>query len=304
MDPKGRKRKGNKIDGWLVIDKPEGIGSTDVVRRVKYLLKPMKVGHGGTLDPLASGILPIGLGEATKTMPFVTDATKVYDFTLVWGEERSTDDAEGEVTLTSDVRPSEADIEGILTEFLGEIEQVPPAFSALKIDGKRAYDLARAGAEVEMKARPVVIDDLEYLGPKTSHEAGESCFRVTCGKGTYVRSLGRDIARKLGSAGYIRDLRRKKVGVFGLDRAISLEKLEELSNSAPAQDWVLPVMTALDDIPELAVTAEEAARIQHGNAVPRPTISPGMVRLTFEQQLLALAEAKDDQLIPRRVFNL
>lgn len=302
-----RRKKGNKIDGWIIIDKPEGLGSTDVVRRLKYLLKPLKIGHGGTLDPLATGILPIGLGEATKTMPFVTDARKVYQFKLVWGEERSTDDLEGEVTVTSDVRPTEQQISDILPSFLGTIEQVPPAYSAIKIDGKRAYDLVRAGEEVEMKPRCVEIHDLTYLG---DNDQGESLFEVMCGKGTYIRSLGRDIARKLGSAGHIRDLRRTKVGPFDLNSAISLEKSEQLSNSAPAHEWVLPVMTALDDIPALALTEAEATKVRHGNAVNRsndlsqPDQKYGFIRLLFEQQLLAIAKCEDDLIKPVRVFNL
>ncbi|WP_321395505.1 tRNA pseudouridine(55) synthase TruB [Emcibacter sp.] len=295
-----RKRKGSKIDGWLVIDKPLGMTSTQVVGKVRWLTKAAKIGHGGTLDPLATGILPIAMGEATKTIPFIMEARKTYRFTVTWGEERSTDDAEGDVTLTSGCRPSEAEIRNILPQFTGTILQCPPAFSAIKIDGKRAYDLARAGEAPEMKAREITIFSIRPL------ELQKDCatFEVECGKGTYIRSLARDMARALGTCGYVSMLRRMKVGCFGESESISLDNLEKLVHSAPLEDRILAVETVLDDILALAVTEEEAKRLQQGQKLPVPNRAEGLVRVTCEGRFIALAEISEGIVKPVRVFNL
>lgn len=260
----GRRKKGEKIDGWIALDKPVGMTSTQAVGKVRWLFKAQKAGHAGTLDPLASGILPIALGEATKTVPFAMDRDKVYRFTVRWGEARSTDDAEGEIIATSAARPGEAAIRDALKAYEGDIEQVPPRFSAIKVDGERAYDLARAGEEVELKARPVTIYRAELLGcPDADHAE----FEIECSKGTYVRSLARDLAEDLGTKGYVSALRRTDVGPFGAENAISLEKLEALSHSAAHFEHLLPVETVLDDIPALAITGEQAQRLRQGRSV-------------------------------------
>ncbi|NWG45293.1 MAG: tRNA pseudouridine(55) synthase TruB [Alphaproteobacteria bacterium] len=267
----GRRRKGRPIAGWMVIDKPEGITSTKVVSRVRWLLEADKAGHAGTLDPLASGILPVALGEATKTVPFLVDATKIYRFVAAWGVARSTDDREGEVTATSAHRPDEAAIRAILPRFTGEIEQVPPAFSAIKVDGERAYDLARAGAPPELKARPVQIHDLELVELRGPDEA---VFEIECGKGTYVRSLVRDMALALGTVGHVAKIRRLRVGPFSESDAIPLSKLEEMGNSAAATSLLKPLQTALDDIPALAMGPQEAMRLKRGQTtILRPVYS-------------------------------
>jgi len=306
-----RKRKGKKIDGWLVIDKPLEMTSTQVVGKVRWLTKAAKVGHGGTLDPLASGMLPIALGEGTKTIPFIMDATKVYEFKVKWGASTTTDDLEGDVCETSDHRPSEKDILEALPNFTGRISQTPPIYSAIKVDGKRAYDLARAGEEVELKSREVDIHDLELLAT----EENQAHFRVTCGKGTYVRSLARDLAQFLGTFGHVIYLRRTKVGCLTEEMTISLDKLDELVHSAPLEDWILAVQTVLDDILALAITAEEAADIRQGRflkkcsglSTPQNSEEDStqiMVRLMCEDQLVALAHDDGKTIKPVRVFNL
>ena len=267
----GRSKKGQIVNGWINLDKPEGLGSTQAVGKVRRLFDAQKVGHGGTLDPLATGILPIALGEATKTIPYCQDHIKVYSFAACWGESRNTDDAEGEVIATSPIRPSEADIQAILPRFTGEISQIPPKFSAIKIDGARAYDLARDGEDVELAARVVYIETLEM----TEFSPDLPRFRVVCGKGTYIRSLVRDMAQALGTVGYIKDLRREAVGPLTQKTAISLEKLQELADSARLEEALLPVETVLADIPALALNAQEAARLKNGQAltfIARPDI--------------------------------
>ena len=267
----GRSKKGQIVNGWINLDKPEGLGSTQAVGKVRRLFDAQKVGHGGTLDPLATGILPIALGEATKTIPYCQDHIKVYSFAACWGESRNTDDAEGEVIATSPIRPSEADIQAILPRFTGEISQIPPKFSAIKIDGARAYDLARDGEDVELAARVVYIETLEM----TEFSLDLPRFRVVCGKGTYIRSLVRDMAQALGTVGYIKDLRREAVGPLTQKTAISLEKLQELADSARLEEALLPVETVLADIPALALNAQEAARLKNGQAltfIARPDI--------------------------------
>ena len=298
------KREKKKIDGWVVLDKPVGLGSTQAVGKVRWLFQAEKAGHGGTLDPLASGVLPIALGEATKTVPFVMDGKKEYRFTLRFGEARSTEDAEGQVTETSDARPTDEAIRAVLPAFMGEIEQVPPAFSALKIDGKRAYDLARSGEAVEMKARKVTIDRLELLGrPDRDH----ADFVVGCGKGTYIRSLGRDLAKALGTVGHLSFLRRTAAGPFREEAAISLSKLEALGHNSRLLGALAPVATALDDIPAQALTETQANQLRQGQPVLLTRDAPPsgtLLRAELEGKLVALVHSDGVALKPVRVFNL
>jgi tRNA pseudouridine55 synthase len=304
------KRDKRDVHGWIVLDKPIGMTSTHAVSIIKRLTKARRAGHAGTLDPLASGALPIALGEATKTVPFVMDGRKLYRFTVRWGEERDTDDAEGRVTETSAERPTPEAIRALLPAFTGLIEQVPPRYSAIKVEGERAYDLARDGEAVELKARPVEITRLELA---ESPDPDHTVFEAECGKGTYVRALARDMGRRLRCFGHVSALRRVAVGPFGEDCMISLEELEALCHRAAAgegslADAILPVETALDDIPALAVSRADAARLQRGQAVilrgrDAPIFS-GSVYLTVAGQLLALAEVGHGEIVPKRVFNL
>ena len=299
-----RTRKGEKIDGWVILDKPEGLGSTPAVGRVRRLFGAQKAGHGGTLDPLASGVLPIALGEATKTVPFVMDGRKEYRFTLRFGEARSTEDREGEVTAKSEVRPEDAAIAAALPAFHGEIEQMPPVFSALKVDGRRAYDLARAGEAVELKPRRVLIERLEFLGRLDRDRAD---FVVACGKGTYIRSLGRDLAVALGTVGHLSMLRRTVAGPFREAAAISLPKLEALGHIPALFGALAPVATALDDIPALAVTEAQADRLRQGQPVLLTRDAPpsgALVRAELGDRLVALVRSDGAALQPVRVFNL
>jgi tRNA pseudouridine55 synthase len=299
-----RTRKGEKIDGWVILDKPVGLGSTKAVGRVRWLFGAAKAGHGGTLDPLASGVLPIALGEATKTVPFVMDGRKEYRFTLRFGEARSTDDLEGDVVATSLERPDDTAIRAALAGFTGEIVQTPPAFSALKIDGRRAYDLARAGETVDLKPRQVLIEHLELLA---RIDADHADFVVRCGKGTYIRSLGRDLARALGTVGTIAALRRTAAGPFREEAAISLSKLEALGHIPPLLGALAPVATALDDIPALALTEAQADRLRQGQPVILTRDAPpsgALVRAECGQKLVALVRSDGVSLQPVRVFNL
>jgi len=295
-------RKGNKVDGWIIIDKDSGMTSADVVRRVKRILHPQKIGHAGTLDPLATGILPLALGEATKTVSYITDAIKEYEFTIRWGEERTTDDSEGDVVKTSNLRPGEKDIIKELPGFIGEIEQIPPQFSALKVDGQRAYKLARAGERVELKPRLVKIDTFEPISGQNDKD--HASFHVICGKGTYIRALARDLGRKLQCFGHITAICRTVVGPYSQSRAFSLAKLDDLSHSARVLEALIPVMTALDDIPALAVTKDEARRIKNGQVIRLPTKKSGTVCLTLDKTLVALATVEDGETRPLRIFNL
>ena len=304
------RREKRDVHGWLVIDKPVGMTSTQVVGAIKRLFSCKRAGHAGTLDPLASGCLPIALGEATKTVPFVMDGRKTYSFTVRWGEERDSDDADGAVTATSDLRPTRDAILAALPAYTGTISQVPPRYSAIKVDGERAYDLARDGEVVELAARPVEIHRLELVNaPDPDHAE----FRAECGKGTYVRSLARDIGRALGCLGHIKALRREAVGPLGENAMISLEQLTTLCHRAAAgevslADAILPVETALDDIPALAVARADAARLQRGQAVllrgRDAPIFRGTVYVTVSGQLVALAEVDRGEIVPKRVFNL
>jgi tRNA pseudouridine55 synthase len=312
-----RQRQGNQprrdkrdIHGWIVLDKPIGMTSTQAVAAVKRLFSAKRAGHAGTLDPLASGGLPIALGEATKTVPFVMDGRKRYRFMVRWGEERDTDDTEGRVVKNSDVRPTPEAIRALLPQFTGLIEQTPPRYSAIKVQGERAYDLARDGEIVELAPRPVEIHQLALV---EQIDRNLSVFDAECGKGTYVRALARDIGRILGCFGHICALRRTLVGPFGENDMIQLEQLEALCNRAASgegslADALLPVETALDDIPALAVTRADAARLHRGQTVllrgrDAPN-SSGTVYVTVAGRLLALAEIGNGELIPKRVFNL
>lgn len=305
---RGRKNR-NKIDGWILLDKPLGLTSTQALGRVKRLFNPQKAGHAGTLDPLASGLLPLAFGEATKTVPFVMDGRKVYRFTIRWGAETDTDDAEGSVVERSEIRPSPASIAEILGAFTGVVMQVPPRFSAIKIGGERAYDLARDGEEVDLAARPVDIHRLDLVA---CPDAYTSVFEAECGKGTYVRALARDMGRRLGAFGHICALRRIVVGPFDEDDMVTLDELEAAADGAPDTsalgDYVMPVERALADVPELAVNRNDAARLRRGQKVLlRGRDAPafgGDVYATCAGQLIALAEIDRGELHPRRVFNL
>jgi tRNA pseudouridine55 synthase len=299
-----RRKSGDKVDGWVILDKPVGLGSTPAVGKVRRLFGAQKAGHGGTLDPLASGVLPIALGEATKTVPFVMDGRKEYRFTLRFGQARSTEDAEGEVTATSDLRPTDQAIRCALPAFVGDIEQVPPAFSALKVEGRRAYDLARAGEPVDLRPRRIVIERLELLGRADTDHAD---FVVSCGKGTYIRSLGRDLALSLGTVGYLSALRRTAVGPFREEAAISLPKLEALGHIPALLGALAPVATALDDIPALALTEAQADRLRQGQPVLLTRDAPpsgALLRAETGSRLVALVRSDGTSLKPVRVFNL
>ncbi len=294
-------KKGNPIHGWFVIDKTPDMTSADVVRAIKRVVHPLKIGHAGTLDPLATGILPIALGEATKTIPYIVDREKEYTFTVKFGEETTTDDTEGEVTDTSVTRPTKAEILTAMNDFRGEIEQIPPKFSAVKVDGKRAYELARAGENVELKARAANIIEFTLLSVEKNQDYAS--FSVVCGKGTYIRAIARDLGRKLRCFGHATDIRRTRVGPFSENCAISLEKLIDLGHSARALEALHPIMTALDDIPELAITGGEAKRARNGQVLQLPTSRSGTVRLTHEGELIALARVENKRAKLLRVFN-
>jgi len=308
--PKQKKRDKRDVHGWIVLDKPVGMTSTHAVSVVKRLFRAKRCGHAGTLDPLASGALPIALGEATKTVPFVMDGRKLYRFTIRWGEERDTDDAEGRTVSMSKERPSPEAVRALLPSYTGLIQQIPPRYSAIKIEGERAYDLARDGEQVELAPRPVEISRLELVNiPDPDH----AVLEAECGKGTYVRSLARDLGRTLGCFGHVSALRRAAVGPFGEETMILLEQLEALCHRAASgegslADALMPVETALDDIPALAVSWADAARLQRGQAVLlRGRDAPnfrGTVYVTVSGQLLALAELDRGEIVPKRVFNL
>ena len=308
----GRRRKGDAVSGWICLDKPYDLTSTHAVSRVRRTFNAQKAGHAGTLDPLATGILPIALGEATKTVPFLVDADKAYRFTIAWGRTTATLDREGETIAESDVRPTLAQVEAVLPRFVGEIEQVPPAYSAIKVDGERAYDLARAGETVELKARPVSVYAARIVD---ALDADHVTLEIECGKGTYVRALVRDIADALGACGHVSELRRTRVGGFTEESAVTLELLEDLGHKARQSEALLPVETALDDIPELAVTAEDAFRLKQGRPivlVPRQVeavkarLKPGSrtVSAMVGEVIVALCEMRAGRLEPARVFHL
>ncbi len=296
-----RKRRGRPIHGWLVIDKAAGMTSARAVAQVLRITGAQKAGHGGTLDPMATGVLPVALGEATKTVANVVGSSKTYRFTVRWGEARDTDDADGAVIATSDARPLADAIGAVLGEFTGVIEQVPPVYAAIKVKGERAYALARQGRPPVLPPREVVVERLELIDvPDADHAA----FEMRCGKGTYVRALARDLAVRLGTVGHVAALRRTEVGQFHESGAISLENLEALMHSAALDEQVRPVETALADIPALAVTESQASRLKCGQAVDVLGSDPGIVCVTAHSRLVALAEVRGGKAHPLRVFNL
>ena len=303
-----RRKKGNPINGWVILDKPVGMTSTQAVGKVRWLFQAQKAGHAGTLDPLATGILPIALGEATKTVPYAVDGQKSYRFTVRWGTETDTDDAEGQVVQRSDTAPSRDAIEALLPSFIGEVMQTPPAFSAIKIDGQRAYDLARQGETVLLEARPVQIDRLELvdmLDPLTS------VFEAECGRGTYVRAIARDIGRTLGCFGHVIALRRTRVGPFQEAQAVTLNELEDAASledgGIEIKTMLRPVESALAELLEVTVSQSDAARLARGQTVllrgrDAPVMSGEAFALS-KGTLIALCEIERGELRPLRVFN-
>jgi tRNA pseudouridine55 synthase len=310
-----RRKKGAPVHGWVIVDKPQGVTSTQVVGIVKRVFDAQKAGHAGTLDPMATGVLAIALGEATKTVPFAMDAEKTYRFTACWGEGRDSDDAEGQVTGTSAHRPSASEIEAAIPRFVGEIVQVPPAYSAIKVQGERAYDLARDGEVVDLEPRTVEIEEVRLLEqPDPDH----AVFEMHCGKGTYVRAWVRDFARAVGTLGHVSQLRRTAIGTFSAELAIPLCTLEGFMHSPAAFEHLRPIATALDGIPALAVTDQDAVRLRCGN--PILVRAREFARLsdeaegddlqgltvylsTSEGEPVALAELTSGELRPFRVFN-
>ena len=306
--PKARRER-RDVHGWLVLDKPVGMTSTEAVRVTKRLLEAKRAGHAGTLDPLASGVLPIAFGEATKTVPFVMEGRKIYVFTVRWGEERDTDDAEGRPTASSTERPTSASIRALLPRFLGQIEQAPPRFSAVKVEGERAYDLAREGEMVELATRMVEIHRLEWL---SAPDADRTVFLAECGKGTYIRALARDMGRALGCLGHVAALRRTAVGDFDEQSAVPLDVLQRLAEpgaeNQPQPFPLLPVEAGLAALPSFAVSTADAGRLVRGQSVllrgrDAPIIA-GLIAVSAQGVLVALAEAEKGELRPRRIFNL
>jgi tRNA pseudouridine55 synthase len=303
-----RRKKGNPVHGWLILDKPLGATSTQALGAVKRIYEAQKAGHAGTLDPLATGILPIAFGEATKTVSFAMEGEKAYRFTVRWGEETNTDDAEGEATQRSDKRPARADIEAILPQFTGEISQRPPSFSAIKVAGNRAYDLARDGEIIELEPRLVVIEELRLVDMR---DVDTAVFEAECGKGTYVRALARDMGRALGCYAHVVGLRRTRVGPFSEEDAVSLDELREArarENGGNIGQFLLPVEAALSNVPELVVSQQDATNLAMGRAVlirgRDAPILEGPVFVTFKGCLVALGEIDKGALHPTRVFNL
>jgi tRNA pseudouridine55 synthase len=304
-----RQRKGLPIHGWLILDKPQGMTSTKAVGRVRRLFGAAKAGHAGTLDPLATGVLPIAFGEATKTVPFAVEGNKAYRFIVRFGASTDTDDAESEVVATSDKRPRADEVTAMLPRFTGEIVQVPPRYSALKVAGTRAYDLAREDQAFELAPRTAFIESLKLI---ESPDADHCVIEAECGKGTYIRALARDLGEALGTLAHVAALRRTRVGTFDEKDAISLEKLEQLGHSAAGRDALMgvlrPVETALDDIPALAVSGQDAARLKRGQPVlirgrDAPILN-GPVYATSRGKLVAVGEVSQGEMRPTRVFNL
>ena len=304
-----RKPRGRPLDGWLIIDRPPGLTSTDVVNRVRRAFDAQKAGHGGTLDPLATGVLPIAFGAATKTVPYVMDGTKLYRFTLRFGEARDTDDADGQVTATSEIRPADAEIEAALPAFRGDIMQVPPTYSAVKIAGERAYDMAREGRAAVLEPRPARVDRFALIErPDPDH----AVFEVASGKGVYMRSLARDLAAACGTLGHVAALRRLRVGPFTEAQAIPLEQIRATDEAPASAELLLPVATALAEIPALALTAAEAAELRHGQPISLVALmgripgnaSPdgGLVRAMAGSRVVGLARLEEGMLKPERVL--
>lgn len=297
-----------EVNGWIILDKPVGMTSTQGVSVVKRVFNAKKAGHAGTLDPLASGILPIALGEATKTVPYVMDGRKVYRFTVTWGVETNTDDTEGEAVATSDKRPSRAEVEALLPRYTGVISQVPPRFSAIKVDGERAYDLARDGEEVELDARDIEIHALRIVDDSPD----ATTFEAECGKGTYVRALARDFGRDLGCYGHVTALRRAVVGTFNEQDAVTPDELRAMKDGGadlpPLAEALLPVETALEALPTLVVSQHDAGRLARGQGVilrgRDAPVFEGVAAVMSGGTLVALAELDRGELLPKRIFKL
>jgi len=298
------RKKGREVSGWLVVDKPAGVTSTTVVNKVRWALDAKKAGHAGTLDPAATGVLAVALGEATKTVPYITDALKCYLFAMRMGAATNTDDAEGEVIATSDQRPMDDEIRAGLVAFRGDIQQVPPQFSAVKVDGERAYALARAGEEMELAARDLWVESLELI---ERPDADTVILQMVCGKGGYVRSIARDLGQALGCLGHVLWLRREWSGPFEASDGVTMEKIDALARTEALDALVLPLEVGLADLPELKATAEGAARLKNGN--------PGMVLASdvaygdeawasYQGRPVAVGIYKSGELHPSRVFNL
>lgn len=299
----GRRKKGRPVSGWIILDKPVGITSTFAVSKVRRLLDAQKAGHAGTLDPLASGILPLALGEATKTVPYVMDGEKRYLFTVRWGIQTSTDDTEGEAIATSPVRPHEEAILAALPAFVGTIEQVPPSFSAKRVDGERAYDLARDGELVELEPSTITIHDLTYLG---SPDADLALFEAYCGKGTYVRAIARDLGRALGTRGHVTSLRRTQVGPFGEHNCVSLEQLQAMESPQDCDAFLTPMADALGDLHEIQVSSGDAARLRRGmSLLVRGPSAPAHGKEAYAMdggELVAIGVMDYGKFLPRRVI--
>jgi tRNA pseudouridine55 synthase len=294
------------INGWINLDKPVGMSSAAAVSRVKRALRPEKIGHAGTLDPLASGILPLALGEACKTVQYMMDAAKAYEFSVTWGQERDTDDEAGEVTATSENRPNLEQITAIVPEFIGDISQAPPSYSAIKLGGKRAYDLARAGKPLEIKPRQVFVKSLEIASLTPNSQILTTRFLCHCGKGTYIRSLARDMGRKLGCYGYISALRRVEVGKFDEASAISLEMLENMVHKG-SLDFLQSVESSLDDILAWELNSTQATDLRHGKKIFVPELSSHnekIILAKYNKNPWAMCELEAGVMKPLRVFNL
>ena len=299
------KHKGDKVSGWLIIDKEAGMGSTQVVGKTRYLLQAAKNGHCGTLDPFATGVLPIAFGEATKLIPYVTDGDKEYEFWLKFGVTTDTLDCEGEVVAEGGNIPTKEEIKAVLPQFVGEITQLPPAFSAIRINGQRAYDLARKGQDVEIPERKITIYGLELL---EMCESDVAHCRVRCSKGTYVRTLGADIAKKLGTIGYLKALRRIKCGIFDIFDTILLENLKKIEYVEERQKVLLPVITCLRDIADIAVTEADAVKLKQGQGLsPKAYQTSDLlgkeVAATCKGNLVAMVRIEEQKIAPVRVFN-
>ena len=298
-----RRKKGRDISGWLVINKPAGITSNAVVNKVRWAMDAKKAGHAGTLDPEATGVLAIALGEATKTVPYITDAQKAYRFTVRLGQATNTDDAEGEVISQSDTRPTDDEIRAALGQFTGDIMQIPPQFSAVKIDGQRAYKLARAGEDVEIKARPLWVEELELV---ERVDDDHIVLEMICGKGGYVRSIARDLGQKLGCYGHVTQLHRVWSGPFEAEDGISMDLVEELAKTGELDSYLRPLEDGLDDLPELRCTPESAARLRHGN--PAMVLASDVeygdeAWASLDGKAVAVGVYKAGELHPSRVFN-
>ncbi len=299
-----RRKRGRDISGWLIVDKPAGVSSNFVVNKVKWALDANKAGHAGTLDPEATGLLAVALGEATKTVPYITDALKAYEFEVTFGTATNTDDVEGEVIARSDLRPSDDDIRASLAAFRGHITQIPPQYSAVKIDGQRAYALARAGEDLELSARPLYVETLDLVSRKNP---GSAVLEMVCGKGGYVRAIARDLGAALGCYGHVAWLRRLWSGPFDLDDAVSLEQVELAAKTTALDAALLPLEHALDGLPNLRATSEGAQRLRVGNPGQVMDATPNygdQAWASFEGRPVAIGRYMGGELHPSRVFNL